>query len=253
MELTGFDQSCLELLDQSPQTQSRACLRSAINHLKRAEAIMSIDRPMAVFRCYTAEEEAASGLMHCLKERQYANSDRLRPRNHVHKNAVIPFLTILKKFFDESLGVHGVEPEIQLREVDSRRRLFLAVPIVVNGEPTSFLPDPPLNFSVSNQARRVSYNKHIDDYVRSHGAKDVDNHLRDLANKRNLVLYAGPNGYPADIEITGKFFPAYGARVLAMVRAYLLIQPHAEQQSYVQDSLHSFLGMLGLLTFDEEV
>ncbi len=214
---------------------------------------MSIDRPMAVFRCYTAEEEAASGLMHCLKERGYVNADRLRPRNHVHKNAVIPFLAILKKFFDESLGVHGVEPEIQLREVDGCRQLFLAVPIVVNGEATSFLPDPPLNFSVSNQARRVSYNSHIDDYVRSRGVKDVDDHLRDLANKRNLVLYAGPNGYPADIEITEKFFPAYCARVLAMVRAYLLIQPHAGQQSYVRDSLDSFLGMLGLLTLDEEV
>lgn len=253
MQLTEFDQSSLELLDQSPQTQSRACLRSAINHLRRAESIMSIDRPMAVFRCYTAEEEAASGLMHCLKERRYTNADRLRPRNHVHKNAVIPFLSILKNFFDESLGVHGVEPEIQLREVDGHRQLFLAVPMAANGEPTWFLPDPPLNFSVSNQAKRVSYNKHIEDYIRAQGAKEVDDHLRNLANKRNLVLYAGPNGYPADIEITDKFFPAYCARVLAMVRAYLLIQPHAQQQSYVQDSLDSFLEMLGLLTFDEEV
>lgn len=214
---------------------------------------MLIDRPMAVFRCYTAEEEAASGLMHCLKERRYANADRLKPRNHVHKNAVIPFLTILKKFFDESLGVHGVEPEIQLREVNSRRQLFLAVPIMVNGETTEFLPSPPLNFSVSNQARRVSYNKHIDEYVRARGASEIDDHLREIANKRNLVLYAGPNGYPADIEITDKFFPAYCARVLAIVRAYLLIQPHAEQQSYVQDSLDAFLGMLGLLKFNEEV
>jgi len=252
MELTGLDQNCLELLDRSPKTHSRACFRSAFNHLHRAEAIMSIDRPMAVFRCYTAEEEAASGLMYCLKERQYTNADRLRPRNHVHKNAVIPFLTILKRFFNESLGVHGVEPEIQLRKVDGRSQLFLAVPMLVNGETTWFLPDPPLNFSVSNQAKRVSYNKHIDDYVRSCGAKEVDDHLRDLANKRNLVLYSGPNGYPADIEVTEKFFPAYCTRVLAMLRAYLLIQPHANYQPYVQDSLDSFLGMLGLLTFDED-
>lgn len=214
---------------------------------------MSIDRPMAVFRCYTAEEEAASGLMHCLKERGYANADRLKPRNHVHKNAVIPFLKILKKFFDESLGVAGVEPEIQLREVGGHRQLFLAVSIVVNGESTVFLSDPPLNFSVSKHAQRVSYKKHIDAYVRSQGAKDIDDHLRDMANKRNLVLYAGPKGYPADIEITEKFLPAYCARVLAIVRAYLLIQPHAQQQSYVQDSLDAYLEMLGLLTFKEEV
>jgi hypothetical protein len=207
---------------------------------------MSIDRPMAVFRCYTAEEEAASGLMHCLKERRYANANRLKPKNHVHKNAVIPFLTILKKFFDESLGVQGVEP------VDGRRQLFLMVPIVVNGEPKELLPNPPLNFSVSNQGGRISYNKQIDEYVRANGANEIDDHLHEMANKRNLVLYAGPNGYPSDIDITDKFFPAYCERVLAIVRAYLLIQPHAEQQSYVQDSLDAFLGMLQLLKFDED-
>jgi len=253
MELTEFDQSCIELLDMSPKKWSRACFRSAINHLRRAEAIMSIDRPMAVFRCYTAEEEAASGLMHCLMERRYPNAHRLNPRDHVHKNAVIPLFSILKKFFDESLGVHGVKPLIQLREVDGRKQLFLALPMIVNGETLLFLPDPPLNFSVSNQAKRVSYNKHIDDYVRSRGAKETSKYLRDLANKRNHVLYAGANGYPGDINITEKFFPACCARVLAMLRAHLLIQPHSEHQSYVQDSLDSFLGMLRLVTFDEQV
>jgi len=92
----------------------------------------------------------------------------------------------------------------------------------------------------------------VDAYIKSQGAKEVDNHLRELANKRNLVLYAGPKGYPHDLEITEKFFPAYCARVMAMLRAYLLIQPHAEQQPYVQQSLDSFLEMLGLLTFNED-
>ena len=104
MDLTSFDQSCLELLEESPRTRSRASMRSAINHLRRAELLMSIDRPMAVFRCYTAEEEAASALIYCLKERRYVNADRLNPRNHIQKNAVIPFLSILKRFYDESLG-----------------------------------------------------------------------------------------------------------------------------------------------------
>jgi len=207
---------------------------------------------MAAFRCYTAEEEAASGLMHCLKERRYANAERLNPRNHIQKNAVIPFFSILKKFYDESLGTHALEPEIQLRALDGRKQLFVAIPISVNGEQTWFLPTPPLNFSVSNEAKRFSYNRHVDAYIKSQGAKEVDNHLRELANKRNLVLYAGPKGYPHDLEVTEKFFSAYCARVMAMLRAYLLIQPHAEQQPYVQQSLDSFLEMLGLLTFNED-
>lgn len=252
MDLTSFDQSCLELLETLPLTQSRASMRSAINHLRRAEVLLPIDRPMAAFRCYTAEEEAAAGLMNCLKERRYANAERLNPRNHIQKNAVIPFFSVLKKFYDESLGTHGLEPEIQLRVLDGRKQLFVAIPIFVNGEKTWFLPTPPLNFSVSNEAKRFTYNGHVDAYIKSQGAKEVDSHLRELANKRNLVLYADPKGYPNDLEITEKFFPAYCARVLAMLRAYLLIQPHAEQQPYVQQSLDSFLEILEILTFNED-
>lgn len=202
MDLTSFDQSCLDLLEASPRTQSRASMRSAINHLRRAEVLLPVDCPMAAFRCYTAEEEAASGLMHCLKERRYVNADRLNPRNHIQKNAVIPFFTILKKFYDESLGIHGLEPEIQLRALDGVKQLFVAIPITVNGEKTEFLPTPPLNFSVSNEAKRFSYSEHVNDYIKSRGAKEVDDHLRELANKRNLLLYAGPKGYPHDLEVT---------------------------------------------------
>lgn len=214
---------------------------------------MPVDCPMAAFRCYTAEEEAASALMHCLKERRYVNAERLNPKSHKQKNAVIPFLTILKKFYDESLGIHGVEPEIQLRTLDGVKQLFLAIPITLNGQETEVLPVPPLNFSVVNEAKRFSYSEHVNDYIKSRGAQEVDNHLRELANKRNLLLYAGPKGYPHDLEVTDKFFPAYCARVTAMLRGYLLIQPHAEKQPYVQQSLDSFLEMLGLLTFDEAV
>lgn len=251
MDFTSFDQSCLELLESLPRTQSRASMRSAVNHLRRAEILLPIDRPMAAFRCYTAEEEAASSLMYCLKERRYTNAERLNPRNHVQKNAVIPFLEILKKFYDESLATPSLEPEIQLRALNGQKQLFIAIPLSINGERTWFLPTPPLNFSVSNEAKSFSYNKYVDAYIRSRGAQEIDAHLRELANKRNLVLYAGPKGYVHDLEITDKFFPAHCARVMAMLRAYLLVQPHAEQQPYVQQSLNSFLEMLGLLKFNE--
>lgn len=47
MELTSFDQSCLELLEASPRTQSRDSMRSAINHLRRAKVLLPVDCPMA--------------------------------------------------------------------------------------------------------------------------------------------------------------------------------------------------------------
>ena len=95
---------------------------------------------MAAFRSYTAEEEAASALMHCLKERRYVNAEGLNPKSHKQKSAVISFLTILKKFYDESLGIHGVEPEIQLRTLVGVKRLFVAVPITLNGQKRSSCP-----------------------------------------------------------------------------------------------------------------
>ncbi len=109
MELQDFDKKCLELLEQIPNKQSKHCFRSAMNHLERAETLFPIDRSMAVFRCFTAEEEAASGLMYCLKDKRYKNAEKLNPRNHVQKNAVIQFFSILCQFVEDRFRGFGID------------------------------------------------------------------------------------------------------------------------------------------------
>ena len=150
MELTPFDRTCRELLEAIPRLHSRACFRNAFNHLELADQIKPVDPLMAAFRALTAEEEAASGLMYCLKERGYRNASLLRPKDHAYKNAVMPFLAILGMFFSEILGGKGLEPKFHLRELDGETRLTLMLPMTVAGEEKWAYPIPPLSFGVTS-------------------------------------------------------------------------------------------------------
>lgn len=251
MDLHSFDAHCLELLEKCPNRISRHCFRSAINHLQRAETLFDIDNPMAVFRCYTAEEEAASGLMHCLKECGYANSSKLKPQSHIHKNALMPFFAILCQFIEDSFRQYGIEIDLLIKESDARRYLALEVAMASSSGPVKFAPEPPFNFSFVHEGKSFSYRQQIDKFVKSKDAKDIKECLREEANKRNYVLYATPHGFPSSIEITPKFFPAYWRRVMAMLRAYLMIEPYKKPQPFVQDSLNAFLAMVISLKLED--
>lgn len=244
MDFHSFDKRCLDILESSPNRISKHCFRSAINHLQRAEALFDTDSSMAVFRCYTAEEEAASGLMHCLKECGYSNASQLQPQYHLHKNAFIPYFGILCQFIDDSFGQYGIEIDLCVKEMEGRLRITLEACMSSSAGPAKFIPNPPLNFAFVHEGKRFSYRKQIDKFVESRNRNEIKECLRLEANKRNLLLYATHNGFPSQIEITPKFFPAYQRRVFAMLRAYLMIEPYKEPQRFVQDSLDAFLAML---------
>ena len=203
---------------------------------------------MAAFRGLTAEEEAASGFMHCLKERGYKNADRLKPKDHVHKNAVAPFLDVLGLFFAETIAAHVKKPALMFQGEGIERRLMLGLLMSVNGDDQWVHPVPPLNFTVSSEAKRLRYRKQIDALVSHRGAKSISAYIRAQANLRNQLLYAGPSGYPGLVDVSPDFFKTRQVRVMALVRGYLLVQPYQEQLSFVQDALDAFLAMLGVLT-----
>ena len=244
MDLQSFDTHCLELLELSPNRISKHCFRSAINHLKRAEKLFDVDNNMAVFRCYTAEEESASGLMHCLKECGYSNASELKPKYHLHKNAFIPFFSILSQFIEDSFRQHGIEIDLLIKDSSSGNYVTLEVSMTSDAGPVKFLPDPPFNFAFVHEGKRFSYRQQIDKYVNTRNAYGIIDCLRQEANKRNEVLYANLHGFPSSIEVTPQFLPAYWKRVMAMLRAYLMIAPHTEPQPFVQDSLDAFLAMI---------
>ena len=124
MDFQNFDKKCLELLEARPNRQSKHCFRNAINQLERAEILFPIDNPMAVFRCITAEEEAATGLMYCLKDKEYKNAKKLKPRDHIHKHAVIQFFSILCQFAEDHFKEFGLEMFLTLNEEESKKNIF---------------------------------------------------------------------------------------------------------------------------------
>lgn len=247
MQLTKFDQQCRVMLDESPNRHSRHCIRSAFNHLEMAERILDTDPMMAAFRALTAEEEAASGLMHCLKEKGYTNSNHLKPKDHFHKNGISPFLDVLGRFFAETLQAHVKRPVFKLDGEGSDRRLMLGLQMEILGKEQLVYPIPPLNFTVSINNKRLSYKRQIDFLADHHGAKSISDYIREQANIRNKLLYAGPDGYPRHVELHADFFKTRLTRVLALLRGYLLIQPYSEKLTFVQDSLDAFLAMMGQL------
>jgi hypothetical protein len=235
------------MLDASPSRQSRHSLRSALHHLEQATTLVEIDPAMAAFRALTAEEEAASGLMHCLKERGYKNAELLKPKDHVQKNAVSPFLDVLGVSFAKTIGSYFGKPILKLESVREERRLMIALPVSIAGEEQWILPIPPLNFTAKVDGKSLSYRPEIDQLVEAKGRKNIIDYLKAQANQRNLLLYAGPNGYPGKVSVPGGFLDARKGRVLVLVRAYLLIQPYNEQLTFVQEALDAFLSMLGSL------
>jgi hypothetical protein len=247
MQLSPFDQNCKDLLDAMPKRYSKHCFRSAFNHLECAQRIADIDPIMAAFRGLTAEEEAASGFMHCLKERGYTNAERLKPRDHVHKNAIAPFLDVLGLFFAETTAAHVKKPALMLQGEGDERRLMLGLLMEVNGEDQWVHPIPPLNFTISSDEKRLSYRQQIEFLASHRGAKNISVYIREQANLRNKLLYAGPEGYPGHVDLSGDFFTVRQTRVMALVRGYLFVQPYQERLSFVQDALDAFLAMLGEL------
>lgn len=247
MILTPFDRHCRAMLDASPNRQSRHCFRSALYHIEKARSLVDIDIAMAAFRALTAEEEAATGLMHCLKERGYRNADRLKPKDHVQKNAISPFLDVLGMSFAKTIGAQFGEPTFKLEGEGDARRLMIGLKIFGKEDERMAFPIPPLNFTVKVNGKPLSYRPEIDILVETRGRKDIISYLREQANRRNKLLYANQNGYPADVEVPEGFFEMRRVRVLALLRVYLLIQPYNEQLTFVQDSLDAFLAMLGAL------
>jgi hypothetical protein len=244
---TPFDLSCRELLNASPKQTSRHCFKSAFHHLEMADKIKDIDPAMALFRVITAEEEAATGLMHCLKERDYKNSDKLDTKSHLHKSSVLPFLNCLGLFFSETTDSHINKPTLQIEKVGNKKYLVLKIPLIINGEKILATPNPPLNFSISSEGRRLSYKNQIDFYTKMQGSKSIIEHIKSEANIRNTILYAGPHGFNTSYELSPNLIPDRTVKIFALLRAFLLIKPYKEKLPFVQDSLDAFLAMIGSL------
>jgi hypothetical protein len=250
LQFSEFQKKCLKLIEESKTTcRGRHSIRCAINHLNKGWLLRKIDPEMAVFRAITAEEESVSGVFHALKHRGYNNSKILNPRNHVHKNAAIPFLQILGYFFKDISGLDKLSPTLHIKEEDGETRLRIALSVNLNGQNLLGYPIPPLNFGVTVDGKNVNFKSQIDKLVKEQNTSDILQYIQDQANLRNKVLYADAVGYPSLEDLKDSFFELRRTRVMAMIMAFLLIEPWSERQPFVQHVLDAFLIMLNRLKY----
>lgn len=230
---------------KATKSRGRHSLRNAWNHLERGWAIREIDPAMAAFRAITAEEEAATGLIHAVRDRGYDNSNLLNPRDHVHKQAIYPFFQLLSDFYAESIEPMGWKVILRVESRADPHRLKISIPMNVNGEEVYATPDPPLNLNIKADGKPVSFKRQIDKLANLKNVKRVESYIKAKANQRNTLLYAGPNGYPHLETVYESFFFEQKKIVMAMAYAYLLIEPYDEKQPFVQQAIDSLLKMLG--------
>jgi hypothetical protein len=244
MEFSDFEKEIVQILEKMPKSRSRNCFRSALRHLEKSQILLDVDLEMAAFRAITAEEEAASGLMHCLKEQRYPGANILNPRDHPQKHAVIAFLKAVSRMPAELQTVHGFQFHLELNKSHKKPKLQLAFrhPVLFPG--ATMRPEPPLGFLATTGDKPRSFAPFLSELAANHDQANFLSHIRFLANYRNRILYADESGVPVILEIPSGAQDEWKRNVFALLFGYLLIKPYKEHQLFVSQLLSSFLVAL---------
>jgi hypothetical protein len=226
------------------------CAMSAISHLKKAWRIRDLDPEMAAFRVLTAEEESVTAIFHALKRRKYRGAEELKHRNHVHKAAVYPFFGAVAKALIPA-DTLGLKTEVLYDDTESTPRLRVRVAIPTpQGKTLWAYPEPPLLFSMAVNGFKHDFANEIDNLTSDLNVKKILDHISERANRRNLLLYASDKGIPCVNVSIEPFILKQRDIVFANLMVYMLIEPYAEHQDFVQQCLNAFLKMLNLLPPD---
>jgi hypothetical protein len=223
---------------------------NALRHLNRAWALRQSDPEMMAFRCITAEEEAATALFRSLQRRKYRNAEKLKPRHHVHKNAVTPFLAAVRHVIAGSGGAELPETQIFLNQ--TRLPWMFEVKIKVGVLPDGrnlWAKSLPLHFGltriVNGAEAPIDFHEQMRHVAAEANAKSVTKYLVERANLRNRLLYAASDGYTKMLGEVEKIFVYYKRNTFAILQLYLMIDPHDKHQMFVQHCLDTFLNIIG--------
>ena len=246
-ELSDFDREIADVIPGLSGRQKWSAL-SAIRHLNRAWKIKTIDPEMAVFRAITAEEESATALFYSLRHLQYEGAKKLKPHNHVHKNAVVPFLRAIGMAF-QRVPFEEIEGTFHIVDHNNRRAIQVRWKV-------PWLPDNiriesvgPLHFTYSegkkgSESHPANFIDQLQQLAEQTESEDIIDHIRERANLRNQLLYAAPDGLPAVEVAIEPILAGYQKRVFANLCLLLMIDPYAKKQDFVQHALNVFLQVV---------
>lgn len=245
MKLNSFEEKVVEHILESSAPGKHAA-RSALRHLERASELADEMPELALFSAITAEEESATALFHVLKRRRYKGAQALNGRNHLHKTALHPFLLSVGKLFIEFKDHYSPRFEFNSdlsHDGVERLRLRLTIPDET-GKPWWGYTMPPLEFTVSVDDVVHRFEPELSRLATEKNAASALAYAQKLSNRRNLVIYAAPNGIPHADGSVEPFLIYRKSVVFSHLLAVLLIDPYEQKQTFVQQALTAFLSML---------
>ena len=205
---------------------------------------------MAMFRAITAEEEAATAIFHSLQRLRYPGASGLNPRNHIHKNALAPFLHAVEMALNQ-VPFDKFRGTLQFVDHDGRRAIQIhwELPWLPDGYHMESVA--PLNFRFSEtqlgkEPRLVDFKRQLADLTTQVKKRDVMKHIRERANLRNQILYAGSEGYPGVSGDIDAGLREFQVRIFRSLRILLMIDPYRKHQEFVKHALGVFLGVVGV-------
>lgn len=246
--LNGYQENVMKCVDEASGLALHSARHSRV-HLDRAWQLKKRDPEMAVLRAITAEEEAATAVLACLRQLQYERATNISFKNHTHKQAVYPFLMAVGEFIGES---KPAPPESRLRVTTEEGRARLVLELILPGGIIA-APQPPLHFTVRGLDSRqpVRFERNIRNMANRIGSGTVLQTLQQRAALRNQLLYAQQDGMPKVDGDAREFILGAQVRVFRLLQTFCLIFPYTFRASFVQQRVDAFLLMLGRVEENE--
>lgn len=248
IEFSAFEKKLAELIEKQPEPE-RHSARTAVHHLKKAWRIKDVDREMAYFRSLTAEEEAAAAVFRSTKRLKYKGAEQLNHRNHIHKNALVPFVFAVGKVAALMVQAGASDPKLVVEEEGpeaNKVRVRFTIKLQ-NGDEKYAWPNPPLHVGVSINGQQHNFGLQLQELASEANAQDAWAYVKRMANRRNLVLYAHEKGVPHADTPVDEFLDQRRRNVFMLLTIYLMIDQHQEHQLLVQQAIDSLLPLLKLV------
>jgi hypothetical protein len=250
LELTQFEADIIELLRERPEVGKHSA-RSAIRHLNQAWKTREVDLDMAVFRIFTAEEEAATALIYSINRLCYAGHNKINLKSHEHHFGVLPFIDICLEFFKTIPNLYAFDPKlIYDRQAKKLRITCSCAPL---GRPDErFEAEPPLQIGVTMDEQTYHFEKEMERFCSERNIDKIRNYIGGRVKRRHSLLYASDQGLAGVSHVDEDFFDRQRNNIFAILTTYILVDHPNKRQTLVEQAVKAFVKMLDFVMPVEE-
>ncbi len=238
-----IESQLLEISGKLPN-EMKFPLKNSLLNFERSLALIEIDREMASFRAINGQEEAASCLIIALISKMYFDAEKLDPRNHVHKNAIIAFLIAIGPQFHPFLKRFFLEFDTKRGRIEAKFPLSNFG--VKNGDEVWMQPVEPLDISVQMEGYPVerAFDNAINQLSTNSGSANIQRLIRTQANQRNLLLYASTSGLPKSRADRKTIIERRNLAFATLIVSIMIFQAEAHLL-LVKQSVPAILSIIG--------